>query len=88
MAESSWRRRSRQVIEQTNAAHVHLEPRERLKKIRDAYPFGEKENHPYAIWLSEVREWKKRHGFYTEQGPQADGPTIPVNTGLFTEGGA
>lgn len=57
MNESQWRRRSREVIHEVLS---QLSPgatdRERRIAIRKAYPFGERRNRPYRIWLSEVRK--------------------------------
>lgn len=29
------------------------------KALREAYPFGPRENHPYKIWLDEIKKQKK-----------------------------
>lgn len=32
---------------------------EKRKAVRTAYPFGQRQMHPYKVWLSEVRATKE-----------------------------
>ncbi|MBF6596330.1 MAG: hypothetical protein IVW51_18025 [Thermaceae bacterium] len=55
MPESMWRVRSRQIIRQI-IAETGMADMPKLKKaLTAAYPFGPRANHPYKIWLNEVR---------------------------------
>ena len=55
MTGSRWRKRAREVIygvvEEVGTDDLDLLE----KKIRAAYPFGERKYWPYKVWLSEVR---------------------------------
>lgn len=55
---SSWYRRARQaidpVIEQAQADGAS--PAETKRRLREAYPFGEREHWPYKAWLAAQRD--------------------------------
>lgn len=51
---SHWRQKSQQVIQAVIDQNHGLELTELRKKISAAYPFGEREYHPYKIWLDQV----------------------------------
>lgn len=34
---------------------------DRVKALRDAYPFGEREHHPYKMWLKAQRQYLARY---------------------------
>ena len=56
MAESQWRVRSRQVIAEVMASMPADATLPQVRKaLRDAYPFGGREHHPYKMWCSEQR---------------------------------
>lgn len=49
-----WRETARAVVEKC-VREVGLSDRPALRrKLRDAYPFGERRMWPYKVWLSEV----------------------------------
>lgn len=51
----SWRDRARPIIAAV-IARVGTEDRTQLRKsLRDAFPFGPRQYHPYKIWLHEIR---------------------------------
>lgn len=51
----SWRDDAAPIIAEV-ITRVSREDMKVLKKaLRDAYPYGERANHPYKIWCSEVR---------------------------------
>lgn len=59
--ESRWRRRAREVIQEVIKRVGRSDEKALRKAISDAYPFGARANHPYTVWLSEVKfqiEWK------------------------------
>ena len=51
----TWRQRSAEVIARVRAAYPTVTGEELRKLLRDAYPFGPREHHPYKAWLAEVR---------------------------------
>lgn len=51
---SPWRNRARPIIARVIAEHGHDE-RALRKALHAAYPFGPRENHPYKIWLDEIK---------------------------------
>ena len=50
----SWGDRARRVIVQVLSDNPDLSGPELKKKLSQAYPFGEREYHPYKVWLREV----------------------------------
>jgi hypothetical protein len=51
----SWRDAARPLIAETLAATRGAPEKEIRKALRDAYPWGPREHHPYKIWCDEVR---------------------------------
>ena len=52
----SWRSHSKEVICKVMYEHRNA-PLDVLKRaLHDAYPFGQREYHPYKIWCSEQRK--------------------------------
>lgn len=52
----TWRERARPVI-QNVIAEVGTDDMKKLRKaLSDAYPFWEKENYPYKVWLDEIHK--------------------------------
>ena len=67
MSKSSWRKRSNIVIWEvlkefditfnTNCSYLtEAQKKAIIKAVREAYPFGKRELHPYKIWCSAVNE--------------------------------
>ncbi len=54
---SRWRQTANKVIAKVVKENPGLPEEELRKKISDAYPFGERAYHPYAIWLSAVNQY-------------------------------
>ena len=60
---SPWRREARRIVAQVIEDHVfgpvqclpHGDVLELRAKLRESYPFGEKEHYPYRVWCQEVR---------------------------------
>lgn len=53
--EKTWRDIAKPIIREVLSETKGLSEREIKAAIRDAYPFGERNYHPYKIWLDEVR---------------------------------
>jgi uncharacterized protein (TIGR02996 family) len=53
---SEWRTRARRVIDRVLAG-LPADADEKTKRaaVREAYPFGPREHHPYKCWLAEVK---------------------------------
>lgn len=54
-SESSWRNRAAPIIKRVLAEHAGEDESAIRAALREAYPFGQRKNHPYQIWLSEVQ---------------------------------
>lgn len=53
---SRWREHARNVIRDTLAGlSANADDKIKRAALRDAYPFGPREHHPYKIWCDEVR---------------------------------
>lgn len=50
---SSWRKIARPII--AEVLRQTEDPKERKKILREAYPFGARQYHPYKIWLDEIK---------------------------------
>lgn len=56
-SQSPWKTRSRAVIRSVLASlPADATEKEVRAALRDAYPFGEREHHPYKMWLACVKE--------------------------------
>jgi len=51
----SWRDRARPVIAEVLKETQGQSEKEIRKALRDAYPFGPMQYHPYKIWLDEIK---------------------------------
>lgn len=51
----SWRDRCRPIIARVLAENQGKSEKEIRKALKDAYPFYEREYHPYKIWLDEIK---------------------------------
>lgn len=52
---SHWRRKAAPIIADVLAATAGRPEHEIRAALRAAYPFGQREHHPYRIWLDEIR---------------------------------
>jgi hypothetical protein len=59
----SWRDRARKVIEPIYIVCRALDMPVDVynKRVSDAYPFGQREMHPYKIWLDECKRWRQQY---------------------------
>lgn len=64
----TWRDKAREVVRATLAATAGKPEGEIKAALREAYPFGPRENYPYKIWLDEI---KRQHGQKGSTGPCA-----------------
>lgn len=96
MAHSRWRKRAQAVIESA------LDDGERLERsgkalydfVNQQYPFGERNGHPYDIWLSEMQQLRVRLGLEEAKPAPArrkaveSAPVPAEQLGLWGETGA
>ena len=59
MTEPTWREKARACIAEVVKQNPDARGGELKKLLFDAYPFGEKRNTPYKMWLEEVRKTLK-----------------------------
>lgn len=52
---SPWRLHARNVIQAAIKNCSSSDPKAIRKAISEAYPYGQRLNHPYQIWCSEVK---------------------------------
>lgn len=53
--EMSWREEAADIIGRTIAETDSKDLPLLRQRLRDAYPWGERKNHPYKIWLDEIK---------------------------------
>ena len=82
MITSRWRREARPIIEAVLRAHQG-EPEKQIRAaLREAYPFGARQWHPYTVWRDEIARQRgtKRPQLRKQKPPPAPDPRQP---GLF-----
>lgn len=72
----SWRDTSREIIRQVLKDNAGKPEKEIKKALREAYPFGPRQYHPYKIWLDEI---KVQTGKRTFGGKKKE--NVPENQG-------
>lgn len=50
----SWRDRARPIVDRVLQENHGKSEKEIRTALREAYPFGTKQHHPYKIWLDEI----------------------------------
>lgn len=70
----SWRDHSRRVISEVVRKSGWKTEQELRKALREAYPFGMRQYHPYKVWCDEVKKQMRRLGFgKIDEDPQQPG---------------
>lgn len=59
----TWRDIARPIIAKVLAENEGKTEQEKRKALKDAYPFGARQWHPYKIWLSEIKVQTKQIRF-------------------------
>lgn len=64
----SWRDTSREIISKVLAENKGKDEKAIKKALKDAYPFGQRQYHPYKVWLDEIQiqTGKRRFGVKKE----------------------
>lgn len=65
----SWRDTARPIIAQVLKDTKGAPEKEISKALRDAYPFGERNYHPYKIWLDEIKVQRGKRKFGYKEKP-------------------
>ena len=66
MSGSKWRKMATPIITEV-IKRVGIEDKTLLRKeLKAAYPFGIRANHPYKIWLDEIKRQIRWHKFLQE----------------------
>jgi hypothetical protein len=55
----SWRDLARPIIAEVLRNNEGKDESEIKKALKEAYPFGQREYHPYKIWLDEIKVQRK-----------------------------
>ncbi len=74
---SSWRAYCAPIITRVLEETKGKDEKEIRKALKEAYPFGEREYHPYKIWLDEVasqRGLKKKRNHFGRKKKVAPDP--------------
>lgn len=67
MSRSYWREKSRPIIARVLKENAGADEQTIRKALKDAYPFGMREYHPYKVWLDEIavqRGTKKKKNIF------------------------
>lgn len=52
---SHWRKHAAPIIQQVLEETKGQDEKEIRRALRDAYPFGGRDHHPYKIWCDEIK---------------------------------
>lgn len=72
---SSWRDYARPIIAKVLKENAGQDEAVIRKALKDAYPFGQRDYHPYKIWLDEIavqRGTKKKNIFGRKKAKPED----------------
>lgn len=71
MSDSHWRDRATPVIARV-LAETRGEPEKTIRaRLKEAYPFGQRQYHPYKIWLDEIARQRGKKPKLGTFGPRA-----------------
>ena len=68
----AWRDYARPIIQQVLKDTKGQDDKAIRKALKEAYPFGERNYHPYKIWLDEIKvqRGKRKFGHKPEPTPE------------------
>ena len=68
----TWRDSARPIIAKVLSDNIGKTDKEIRKALKDAYPFGARQYHPYKVWLDEIKVqlYKKRFGVKNNVAPK------------------
>ena len=67
---NTWRDCARPIINKILEDNAGADEKTIRKALRDAYPFGQREMHPYKIWLDEIKVQRKQRIFGKKPKPE------------------
>lgn len=70
----SWRGIAAPIIERTLRATRGADEKTRAAALRAAYPFGQRQYHPYKIWLDEIKIQTGKKSRYGASAKIVDAP--------------
>jgi hypothetical protein len=59
----AWRDYARPIIQKVLKETKGLDEKEIRKALKEAYPFGERNYHPYKVWLDEIKVQRGKRQF-------------------------
>lgn len=77
MSRSSWRDYARPIIARVLKETQGQDEQVIRRALKDAYPFGQRDYHPYKIWLDEIavqRGTKKKKNVFGRKKVKQDDP--------------
>lgn len=77
MTGSYWRNKARPIIARVLKENKGADEQTIKRALRDAYPFGPREYHPYKIWLDEIavlRGTKKKKNIFGRKKAKPEDP--------------
>jgi hypothetical protein len=82
----TWRDAARPIIRQVLAANKGKDEKEIRKALREAYPFGARQYHPYKIWLDEIKVQMGKRKFGKKQLPDPNQADLFNDPDLYVGG--
>lgn len=79
----TWRDAARPIIAETIARVGRDDPQALRRSLREAYPFGLRQYHPYKVWLDEIHR-QLNTGRYARPEPD-EHRELPLLDGLPCE---
>lgn len=78
MSHGTWRDIARSVIQDVVKKHGDLPIPEFRRKLKRAYPFGERAYFPYKVWCEEVRKVLKGKMVVSTMPAEIDGKQLTI----------
>jgi hypothetical protein len=82
MPHSYWRSRARPIIAKVLRETKGQDEKVIREALFEAYPFGQRQYHPYKIWCDEIR---RQRGLLPPKKPKKAPPPDPNQLGLFED---
>lgn len=70
MAHVTWRQDAAPRIRKVLTENAGKSEKEIRKALREAYPYGQRGNHPYKIWCDEIQRQMETRKSKNNAGPQ------------------
>lgn len=73
---SKWRIKAQVIVSEVIAENHNKPIREIREALRNAYPWGQRVNHPYKVWLDECRTQVAM--LESQRNPEKDTEGLPL----------